>query len=155
MHPTGCLHPRAQNHPAPQRNRHKSTAIAIVNTEFARTEAVKSTPISTATISPTKTPKPTATPTSLPIVPLDGLRMAYIVDGNLYIQDSGKEPVQLTNSGKDHAPIFSDDGEKIIFSRSDFPSTSPRDIYSINADGTQEQVLITSTQSPDRSKLGI
>ena len=109
------------------------------------TSAATFTPTNTPTISPTETPSLTATPTSLPIFPLDGLRMAYIIEGNLYIQDSGKEPIQLTDSGKDHTPIFSDDGQKIVFSRSVSPNTPPHDRYSINADGSQEQMLITSS----------
>lgn len=79
--------------------------------------------------------------------------MAYIIDGNLYLQDSGKQPVQLTNSGKDHTPTFSDDGQKIVFYRGATQSLINKgnlvysaeqyaDRYVINADGSQEQVLL-------------
>jgi len=53
----------------------------------------------------------------LPFQMLEGLRVAYIIDGNLYVQDSGKQAVQLTYSGQDGGPIFSDDGQKIVFYR--------------------------------------
>ena len=92
------------------------------------------------TVLPTETPLPT--PTLLPLSPLEGLRMAYIADGNLYVQDSGEQPVQLTDSGEDHTPIFSDDGEKIVFLRGDLPY----EVYSINADGSQEQALVSRSR---------
>ena len=104
------------------------------------TSVPTNTPIPpTTTILPTGTPSPTPTP--LPLTPLDGLRISYIVDGNLYLQDSGEQPVQLTDGGEDHTPIFSDDGEKIVF----FRGNLPREMYSINADGNQEQLLVTSS----------
>ena len=94
----------------------------------------------TPTILPTETPATTATP--LPLFTLDGLRMAYIIDGNLYVQDSGGQPVQLTNSGLDRSPILSDDGQKIVFYRGDFDN-----VYSIDADGGQEQTLLNGPLS--------
>jgi dipeptidyl aminopeptidase/acylaminoacyl peptidase len=97
----------------------------------------------TSTIIPTDTlfpPTPTQTP--LPFMALDGLRVAYIIDGNLYVQDSGKQAMQLTNTGRDSNPTFTDDGQKIIFYRA---SESPKKhIYSINSDGSGERVLVTS-----------
>ena len=76
-------------------------------------------PIPTAL--PMETPLPTETPSStlppFPQITVDGLRVAYIIDGNLYVQDSGGQPIQLTSSGKDSQPIFSDDGQKLIFRR--------------------------------------
>ncbi len=99
---------------------------------------------STATpVLPTSTPLPTEIPslTPIPLFSLDGLRMAYIIDGNLYLQDSGKQQVQLTNSGEDYSPIFSSDGEKIVFFRGVLPHT----VYSINADGSQEQELVSGS----------
>ena len=42
--------------------------------------------------------------------------MAYTIDGNLYLQDGTNPPIQLTNDERrDHTPVFSDDGEKIVF----------------------------------------
>src|SRR5258706_14361969 len=58
----------------------------------------------TPTILPTETPATTATP--LPLFTLDGLRMAYIIDGNLYVQDSGGQQGQLTNSRPDRSALL-------------------------------------------------
>lgn len=99
-------------------------------------------------ISPTSKPLPIAadTPTPTPTLPVsaapDGLRlrMAYIIDGNLYFQDGENSPAQLTDSEeKNSLPTFSDDGEKIIFYR----GFVPHELYSINTDGTDEKVLVT------------
>ncbi|MCK6585163.1 MAG: hypothetical protein HUU11_02515 [Anaerolineales bacterium] len=61
-------------------------------------------PIPSVTTIPSATD--TATPTfSLPISSApDGLLMAYIFDGNLYFQDGGNPPLQLTYSGEDRRP---------------------------------------------------
>ncbi len=119
------------------------TAIARM-TQISATKTIAALPptaTSTETPWPTITPRPTPTPgptlPPLPLVTVEGLRVAYIFSGNLYVQDSGKELLQLTNSGKDHYPIFSEDGKKIVFTR-DFNT-----IYSINPDGSQEQELVT------------
>jgi hypothetical protein len=66
--------------------------------------------------------------------------MAYVIDGNLYFQDGSKPPVQLTDSGEDLQPVFTDDGEKIVFRHGKLSE----EIHSINIEGSQEQVLITS-----------
>jgi hypothetical protein len=91
----------------------------------------------TMTVLPTSTVIPTRTPLSFK--EWEGLRVAYVIDGNLFIQDNGHEAVQLTNSGKDYEPVFSDDGQKIAFLR-DFEPGTP---YVINSDGTGEQVVAT------------
>jgi len=65
--------------------------------------------------------------------------MAYIMDGNLYFQDGSKPPLQLTHSLENWQPMFSDDGEKIIF----LHGKDWEEIHSINSDGGQEQVLVT------------
>lgn len=102
------------------------------------TNAPTFTPISpTLTQLPTETPSSTLTP--LPPSTLEGLRMAYIIDGNLYVQDSGKQPVQLTHVGKDWRPIFSNNGETILF----FRGRIPHELFSINALGGHEQALVT------------
>lgn len=92
---------------------------------------------------PTETPGPTPTGTLLPSFTLDGLRVAYVIDGNIYVQDSGGQPVQLTYSGEDRNPTFSGDGEKIVFFRG--PLKEQHRLYTINADGSQEQALITGS----------
>jgi len=109
-----------------------STAQSAAVTLFAQTLA----PTSTATMVPTNTPKPTPTP--LPFMPLEGLRVAYITsDGNLYIQDSGKPAIQLTSNVANRRPIFSDDGQKIVFYR------AVGELWIIGADGTGERAIIT------------
>ena len=95
-------------------------------------------------VSPTPTILPTtSTPTSsFPVSSAsDGLRMAYVVDGNIYFQNGSNPPLQLTNSGEDWRLVFfTDDGEKIFF----FRGVTGQDLYSINVDGSEEQVLVTS-----------
>jgi hypothetical protein len=87
---------------------------------------------------PTPTgPKPTWTP--LPFFTLDGLRVAYVIKGNLYVQESGGQPLQLTQSGEDGYPQFSDDGQRLIIYRG--PS-----VYLVNIDGSGEQELATGKQ---------
>lgn len=92
------------------------------------------------------TPTPAVVPISISTAsetfPLDNLRMAYIVDGNLYIQNGSNSPKQLSNSAEDLSPMFSDDGEKIVFSRGKIHDN--HSIFSINADGSHEQELITT-----------
>jgi Tol biopolymer transport system component len=102
-------------------------------------------PVATSTPTPESTPTPFSPSLS---APPDGLRMAYIVKGNLHFQNGKNSPVQLTNSGEDHDPIFSDDGEKIAFLR----GTIPAFIYSINVDGSGEQAIATTSQLLDLSK---
>jgi len=109
--------------------------------------STESIPPTITAISPTSTALPIATdtPSPTPTLPVssapDGLRMAYVIDGNLYFQDGSKLPVQLTDSGEDRQPIFTDDGEKIVFRRGKLAE----EIYSINIDGSQEQLLITGS----------
>jgi hypothetical protein len=104
--------------------------------------------VETPTTLPTETPSPipslifTSTPTPSVLFTLDAIRMAYVVDGNLYVQDGSNQPIQLTHSGEDSAPIFSDDGRNIVF----FRGQIPYDLYAINADGNGELALLTSSQ---------
>ncbi len=116
-----------------------STAQSAGATLFAQTMA----PTATSTVIPTDTPEPT--PTSLPFKALDGLRVAYIIDGNLYVQDSGRAAIQLTSGGQVSMGgqlLFTDDGKKIVFYR--VSESKKNQIYSINSDGTGERVLVTS-----------
>ena len=124
----------------------QSTAFAAAYTGVALTPIA---PPTATPVPPTFTPIvtqfapiPTFTSISTLNIPftLDAIRMAYVVDGNLYLQDGSNQPIQLTNSGKDHSPIFSDDGEKVVF----FRGTLPHNVYSINTDGSQEQELVSS-----------
>jgi len=68
--------------------------------------------------------------------------MAYINDGNLYFQNGSNPPQQLTRHGEDWSILFfSENGEKIFFQRG---ITPPFELHSINADGSEEQTLITN-----------
>jgi hypothetical protein len=89
------------------------------------------------------TPMPIPISTSTEIFPLDNLRMAYIVDGNLYVQNGSNPPKKLSDSGKDWYPMFSDDGEKIVFYREKNLHDYYNSIFSVNADGSHKQEIIT------------
>ena len=97
-------------------------------------------------LSPTLTVVPiTSMPTSsLPISSAPNeLRMAYVVDGNLYFQDGSNSLKKLTNGGEDRSPIlFSESGDKIFFFRGKMSEA----LYSISTDGSNEQVLATNNQ---------
>jgi hypothetical protein len=82
----------------------------------------------------------TPTPSPIPVSsPPEGLRMAYIVDDNLYYQNGANPPLQLTNRGEDKRPLFfSEDGRKVFFTR------GRGEIYSIDVDGNEEQALVTT-----------
>ena len=104
----------------------------------------------TQTAAPTLTRTHLPTRTPLPLLQIEGLHVAYTLDNNLYLQNSGKQPVQLTHSGQDHNPIFSDDGEIIVFDREKidpnhntlFLSSSGNNIYYFDVSTGQEQPLI-------------
>jgi hypothetical protein len=107
------------------------------------TFTITTAPSLTPTVStPTPLPlPPTLTPTSVPRVssPPDGLRMAYVIDGNLYFQEGSRPALQLTQRKEYRHPIgFSDNGEKIFFFAGNM-----NDLYSIQVDGTNEQALGT------------
>jgi Tol biopolymer transport system component len=121
------------------------TLIALLVGACGTVTTMPTTAPTLTAIGSTSTALPIPSVTTIPSLPIssapDGLRMAYVIDGNLYLQDGSNPPVQLTHSGEDRNPIFSDDGEKIAFYR----GLVPHDLYSINADGTQERVLVTGS----------
>jgi hypothetical protein len=83
-----------------------------------------------------QTPIVLPTSVSFPQFPLDQLRMVYTVNGSLYLKDGGNLPFLLTDTGNDHpSPIFSEDGEKIVYYRGAWGR------FSINADGSEEMSL--------------
>jgi WD40 repeat protein len=103
---------------------------------------------SLASINPTPTipiPQPTLTPTPLrSVAPApDGLRLAYVVDRNIYFEDGSKLPLQLTTNGEDSTPLFSHDGERLVFYR----GLVPHELYSIHTDGAQETIMATAACS--------
>ncbi len=96
-----------------------------------------------ASITPTSTPSPTSTNENF--FPSDRLRMAYEVDGNLFFKNGGSTALQLTDSGKDQRPVFSDDGEKIVFYRGGFLDDRYKNVYSVNSEGGREHPLVTAS----------
>lgn len=115
----------------------------------------------TPSVFPTPSPMPvTATPTipaaTLTAVPIsslplssapDRLRIAYIgEDENIYLQNAGDVPLQLTYDGGHSTFLFSDDGERLTFYHDPDPSSDsePVALHSIHIDGTQEKVLLTT-----------
>ena len=101
------------------------------------------TPAPTLTLTPTVTIWPTPNPDQIAV--LERLRMVYVrglVNGSLYVQDGTNPPKQLTHGDQDREPSISDDGEKIIFYRG--KPYEINEVYSIDADGSHEQPLITN-----------
>jgi hypothetical protein len=86
-----------------------------------------------------------ATPIRTPVTPVP-LRLQYVYEreGNLYFQKNETLTIQLTDSGKDRDPILSKDGQKIVFYRGE----ADDNVYSINIDGTNEQLIIKSNELP-------
>jgi hypothetical protein len=72
----------------------------------------------------------------------------YTTNGNVYFQNNNGKRIQITNSGKDQFPILSDDWQKIVFYRGD----NYDNLYSINVDGSNERLLITSKSLPTLSQ---
>jgi hypothetical protein len=86
-----------------------------------------------------------STPIRTPVTPIPfRLHKVYEKEGNLYFQKSETFTIQLTNSGKDRDPILSDDGQKIVFYRGE----ANDNVYSINTDGSNEQLIIKSNSLP-------
>ena len=116
------------------------TALSEALTEVAQTMVASPTSTLNATDIPLA-----STPTPLPVMTLDGLRVVDTgSNGNLYVQDSGKPSIQLTHGVKEsseyHPLLISDDGQKIIFYRAGEATLDS--VYTINADGTGEQLLV-------------
>src|SRR5688572_796501 len=117
------------------------TALPTALTLLAQTMTV----LPTSTVSPIDTPLvPISTQTPLPFMALDGLRAVDVGgDSNLYVQDSGKPSIQITQGVKSteyRPPLISDDGQKIIFYRAG--EAALYSVYTINVDGTGEQLLV-------------
>ena len=133
----------------------RSVIVILITILLSDCGVNTSVPVSTLGITPTfpsslptatmPLPAPPLTSTPTPSLPIssapDELRIAYVIDGNLYFQVGSKPAVQLTNSGEDwHISFFSEDGEKIFFLR----GITSYNLYSINVDGSQEKVLVTN-----------
>jgi WD40 repeat protein len=84
-----------------------------------------------------------ATPIRTPVTPIPfRLHKVYEKDGNLFFQKNETQAIQLTNSGRDRNPILSEDGQKIVFYRGE----ADDNVYSIDIDGTNEQLIIKSNE---------
>jgi hypothetical protein len=113
-------------------------------TQVPATETLTPLPTLTPTINvshlePTITPFVGTPPaTSLPKFPMDGYVMTFVKDGYLYFQDEENTPTQLAPvDEKSKQSYISDDNQKVAFYGAD------GNIYSINSDGSQKQVIIS------------
>jgi hypothetical protein len=142
--------------PLPTPTSAPSAASAILPTVSAPPATATLLPLPTPTVFPQSslvpfptlpnlppvTGKPTQTPLPavLPKFPLDGYVMLFKKDNDLYFQDGENSPVKLAHSeGNVYPPYFallSSDNRKVVFYQDD------GNIYSINTDGTQEQVIL-------------
>jgi Tol biopolymer transport system component len=111
---------------------------------------ITQTAFATPTLSPTPTGTPWPTQTPLPVYALNGQLKAYTIDGNLYVQNSNGQNVQLTHSKADRDPIFSDDSKKIVFYR-----WMDNSFYSIEIDGSNQQKIfnISSLAVQDHAEI--
>jgi hypothetical protein len=82
-------------------------------------------------------PYSNVSPPELPKFSLDGYIMVFVRDADLYFQDGNNSPVKLAHVGGNFYYDLSSDGQKVVYSRND------GNIYSINIDGSQEQIIIT------------
>jgi hypothetical protein len=121
-------------------------ACGILTAEQTPNVTIISAQTFAATLSPTDTPlaislTPTITESPYPFTTMMGLRGVYISGGDVYIQDGGEQPVQLTHSGQASRPVLiSDDGQKIAF------ACGAGRWCVVNADGTGERALVTPEQ---------
>lgn len=94
------------------------------------------TPTGSPLVTPTTTalpPAPTVpVPTTAPITAPDGLAVAFVADGTLWLWRAGVDPVPLTRADAFPSPQLSDDGQWIAFARESSAMI-------IAADGANEQ----------------
>ena len=117
------------------------------------------TPTATATPSPTPTATATIAPRPLPPIaaPTPGLQGQFVFQvgsgGDIYVVSSDGSGLSRLTQGMD--PSWSPDGTQVIFAR----WTEPWGIYAINADGSNERLLFSSSVarspvwSPDGSQI--
>ncbi len=90
---------------------------------------------------------PTAPPPSV-------LRIVYVSGGNVWVLTEGSPAVQITSSGSAERALISSDGLKVAYTR----RTSlemPAELYSINADGTSNMLLLSAAQVDGLHPLGM
>jgi hypothetical protein len=113
----------------------------------------------TAAPSPTFTTTPTATPGTQPPAPtpVPGLQGRFVFrvgsGGDIYVVNGDGTELRRVSEGID--PSWSPDGTQVVFAR----WTEPWGIYSINADGSNERLVFSSSVarspvfSPDGSQI--
>jgi hypothetical protein len=126
------------------------------------------TPIATPTPVATPTPPaPSATPTPVPtpILPPGGNgKIVFRRNQHIYVMDAdGANQTNITNSPNTISddPVWSPDGTKIAFARTQDPISGSPDIYVVNANGSNLIQLTTTsleyerdpTWSPDGTKI--
>ena len=75
-----------------------------------------------------------------PRISPDGRRLAIIVEGDVWVYDlEGRPPIRLTREGALYSPIWTHDGQRVIYE-----SGTPQGLFSIPADGSGA----ASTASP-------
>ncbi len=96
---------------------------------------------------PTELPTLTPTPAAATASPA-ALRVAYIVDGDLWAIELGSDPVRLTSSGLAIELRISDDGQRIVYlelNRAAEPADFRFDLRSIQFDGAGDRSLLNQT----------
>lgn len=124
-------------------------ALAACNAPVPVTPGPAVTELSPAAAdSPTPTPEPAPTDTAAPTpVPPTGtpepqaLRIAYVLDGNVWGLERGSTPVQLSTSGRAVDLRLTDDGQRIAYLEYQ-PTANTFALRSIRFDGSDDRGLI-------------
>ncbi len=121
-----------------------AVATSVAATLAATLEAGESPPGATAppVEAPAATPTGIPTETSAPTpTPLPILRVAYLLDGNVWLWTEGVGAVQLTHAGQATDLIISDDGLVVVFERE--IAYTEYELWAVNSDGTNERRLFS------------
>ncbi len=128
----GCNLPTQANGPSNGEGEPTEVDPAAVSTERPTPPPPTAVPTIAATqdgaAGPTATPEP-------------GLRAVYTDDGNLWAVELGSAPRQLTNEAAVGELRISDDGQWIAYVIRD-PNTDTAQVFSIQFDGSNQQVLL-------------
>jgi hypothetical protein len=93
-----------------------------------------SLPVNTAAATSLPNPSAALTSTDLP-AQLAGLKVAYILDGNIWLWDASPSADQLTSDGDAVQVKISDDGIVIAYQRG-------QSLWAVNANGSSPQLLV-------------
>jgi hypothetical protein len=131
-------------------------SIASTPTALNVTPAPNSISQSPTSITPSPAPTTTSLPGWCPVVAQDvsitsgSIRIAYVQDGDLWIQDEGKEPVLLIKSGDVINAYLSDDGLVIAYTRAagETKNDLPRrvNLWRIRVDTGEVKQLLSAEQ---------